>query len=345
MFQHPASPQPERPARGETSHGSPGVLHHDHCPPAAARPTADRRARGRLASSSAPGQCLALLGPNGAGKTTLLRILATLLRPPRARAAGRRRSPQGAPGTQRAPSGSWRTDPTSTRTSPRSRTCASGRSWRVVTPRRSGCDAALDRSTSTAWRRAGPNLLGRHEAPPRAGRASLLDPRELLLPRRALHRIRPAGPEVAQRVPSSPEGRRRRRRHRDAQLRDRAHGAADRVAILAGGGSSWTDRAPTCPGRTSADSTRASPSAAEAAPVSRITRDARRAGIVLWKDHLLTERRSKESLNALFSSRSCSSSSSSSLSAPTANGCAPPARPALARLHPGRAPRPRARAS
>src|SRR5262249_54560773 len=29
----------------------------------------------------AAGQCLALLGPNGAGKTTLLRILATLLRP------------------------------------------------------------------------------------------------------------------------------------------------------------------------------------------------------------------------------------------------------------------------
>ena len=36
------------------------------------------------------GGVLGLLGPNGAGKTTLVRILATLIRPDRGRAQGRR---------------------------------------------------------------------------------------------------------------------------------------------------------------------------------------------------------------------------------------------------------------
>ena len=51
------------------------------------------------------GQVVALLGPNGAGKTTFIRTVATLLRPDRGRAAGRRsrRSPRGAP-----PSGAHR---------------------------------------------------------------------------------------------------------------------------------------------------------------------------------------------------------------------------------------------
>jgi heme exporter protein A len=34
-----------------------------------------------------PGQCLAIEGPNGAGKTTLIRVMATLVRPSRGRAA------------------------------------------------------------------------------------------------------------------------------------------------------------------------------------------------------------------------------------------------------------------
>src|SRR3989454_5750228 len=138
--------------------------------------------------------------------------------------------------------------------------------------------------------RAGPNILGRHEAAavPRAVRPGTAAGAAA---RRAVRRTRSAGEEVARGAPRVVQGRRRLDRDGDARLRARARGRR-------------SDRHPGRRRHRARHTTRGAVGRRRAAPLcaahrGRILTFARRAFIVVWKD-LLVERRSKETFNALF---------------------------------------------
>src|SRR5437660_331503 len=109
--------------------------------------------------------------------------------------------------------------------------------------------------------------------------------------RRALRGHRPAGGKVARRAPRRVQGGRRRAPHDHAQLRPWAPRRRPD-----GGPGGRTRRARHAPGRAHA---RRRAAALRAPRGGRAVIYARRAWIVLWKD-FLSERRSKETLNALF---------------------------------------------